>query len=117
LSPATFPVTGKSPEVIFRDFLVLLLFFSSFSALWPGLFGFGFKLMKGGRKRYVVIESKSFDLELVRSNVDFLRIFENGRGRRFSVLLPELASQWLLRAWGRFYNSDSFLVQSVSPWI
>ena len=55
----------------------------------------------------MAIESKSFDFELVGTNVDFLRIYENGRGRRFSVLPPELASQWLLRAWGRFCKSDS----------
>ena len=106
-SPATFRATGKSPEVIFRDFLVLLFFFSIFSALWAGLFGLVISLMKGGRKRYVAIENKSFDFELAGTNVDFLRIFENRRGRRFSVLLPELASQWLLRAWGRFCKSDS----------
>jgi len=31
----------------------------------------------------VVIESKSFDFELVRREEDLLRISENGRGRRF----------------------------------
>ena len=73
-------------------FLVLLIFFRIFFALEPGLLGLVISRMKGGSKRYVAIESKSFDFELVGTNVDFLRIYENGRGRRFSMLLPELAS-------------------------
>jgi len=82
----------KSPEVLFRDFFGSSKFFSFVSAFWPGLLGLVF-LMKGGRKRYVATESKSFDFELVGPGEDPLRIYENGRGRRFSILLPELASQ------------------------
>jgi len=48
--------------------------------------------MRGGRKRFVVVESKSFDFELVGREEDLLRISENGRGRRFSLTLPALAS-------------------------
>ena len=55
----------------------------------------------------MAIESKSFDLEIVGYNEDLLRISENGRGRRFSLLLLEQVSQWLLRAWGRFGKSKS----------
>jgi len=63
--------------------------------------------MRGGRMRFVVVERKSFDFELVGREEDLLRISENGRGRRFSLTLPELVSHWLLRAWGRFSKSKS----------
>jgi len=56
--------------------------------------------MKGGSKQFVAIESKSFDFEIVGYKEDILRIAENGRGSRFSLLLPEAISLWLLRAWG-----------------
>jgi len=55
----------------------------------------------------VAIESKSFDFDIVRTEEDLLRISENGRGRRFSLLLLEQVSLWLLRAWGRFCKSKS----------
>jgi len=63
--------------------------------------------MRGGRKRFVVIESKSFDIELVGREEDFLRISEKGRGKRFSLTLRALVSHWLLKAWGRFSKSKS----------
>ena len=55
----------------------------------------------------MAIESKSFDFDIVRTEEDLLRISENGRGRRFSLLLLEQVSLWLLRAWGRFCKSKS----------
>ena len=55
----------------------------------------------------MAIESKSFDFEIVGIKEDLLRISENGRGRRFSLLLPNQVSQWLLRASGRFCKSKS----------
>ena len=63
--------------------------------------------MRGGHKRFVAIESKSFDLTIVGIKEDVLKISENGRGRRTSVLLPENVALWLLRAWGRFHMSKS----------
>ena len=63
--------------------------------------------MRGARKRYVAIEAKSFDMEIVGNEEDLLRISENGRGRRVSLLLPEPVSKWVLRAWGRFCKSTS----------
>ena len=62
--------------------------------------------MRGGCKRFVAIESKSFDLTIVGTVENVLKISE-GRGRRTSVLLPENVALWLLRAWGRFYKSKS----------
>ena len=53
----------------------------------------------------MAIESRSFDLELVGQNEDFLRISEKVRGRRFSIMLTEQAAQWLVKAWGRFEKS------------
>ena len=64
-------------------------------------------MLKGGSKRFVAIESKSFDFVIVGAKEYLLRIDENGRGRRFSLLLPETVSLWLLRAWGRFGKSNS----------
>ena len=61
--------------------------------------------MRGGRKRFVAVESKSFDFDIVGTEEDLLRISENARGRRFSLLLPEQISLWLLRAAGRFCKS------------
>jgi len=58
--------------------------------------------MRGGCKRFVAIESKSFDVSLVGNKEDVLKISENGRGRRFSIFLPEPVALWLVRAWGRF---------------
>ncbi|KAJ8425024.1 hypothetical protein Cgig2_007161 [Carnegiea gigantea] len=63
--------------------------------------------MRGGYKRFVAIESKSFDLAIVGTVEDVLKISENGRGRRTSLLLPENLALWLLRAWGRFCKSKS----------
>jgi len=63
--------------------------------------------MRGGRKSFVAIESKSFDFEIVGQYENLLRISEKGRGRRFSILLSEQAAQWLLKAWGRFGKSNS----------
>ncbi|KAJ8445690.1 hypothetical protein Cgig2_026017 [Carnegiea gigantea] len=63
--------------------------------------------MRGGCKRFVAIESKSFDLAIVGTAEDVLKISENGRERRMSVLLPENVALWLLRAWGRVYKSNS----------
>lgn len=63
--------------------------------------------MRGGCKRFVAIESKSFDLNIVGTAEDILKISENGRGRRTSLLLPENVALWLLRAWGRFFKSKS----------
>ena len=63
--------------------------------------------MKGGCERCVAVERKSFDLNIVGSKEDILKITENGRGRRFSMFLPEPVALWLLRAWGRFRRSKS----------
>jgi len=54
--------------------------------------------MRGGCKKFVAIESKSFDLSVVGIEEDILKISTNGRDRRFSVLLPEEVVLWLLRA-------------------
>ena len=93
---------------------------SVFSSLRDGWFGFGVcpdtftsgqcvltSAMKGGSVRFVIIESKSFDLRVVGSKDDILKISEQGRGRSFSIFLPEPVAQWLLRAWGRFRLSKS----------
>ena len=63
--------------------------------------------MKGGCVRFVAVERKSFDLSVVGNKGDILKITENGRGRRFSMFLPEPVTLWLLRAWGRFRSSKS----------
>jgi len=63
--------------------------------------------MRGGCKRFVAIESKSFVFSIVGTVEDALKISENGRGRRTSVLLPKHVAVWLLRALGRFYKSKS----------
>ena len=63
--------------------------------------------MKAGSARAVVVESKLFDLRVVRSNEDILKISERGRGRTFSIFLPQPVALWLLRAWGRFRKSKS----------
>jgi len=54
--------------------------------------------MRGSCKRFVAIESKSFDFDIVGTEEDVLRISENGRGRRFSLMVPKQVSLWLLRA-------------------
>ena len=41
-------------------------------------------IMRGGCKRFVAVESESFDLAIVGIKEDFLKISENGRGRRFT---------------------------------
>ena len=63
--------------------------------------------MRGGCKKFLAIESKLFDLSVVGTKEDILKISENGRGRRFSILLPEEVVLWLLRAWTRFRKSKS----------
>ena len=63
--------------------------------------------MKGGPVKVVGIESKAFELTVVESYEDILKISEKGRGRSFSIFLPEPVAMWLLRAWGRFRNSKS----------
>ena len=63
--------------------------------------------MRGGCKKFVAIESKSFDLNKIGNKVDILKISENGRGVRFSIFLPEPVVLWLLRVWGRFRKSKS----------
>ncbi|KAJ8422647.1 LOW QUALITY PROTEIN: hypothetical protein Cgig2_008998 [Carnegiea gigantea] len=50
--------------------------------------------MRGGCKRFVAIKSKSFDLTIVGIAEDVLKISENGRGRRTSVLSPENVALW-----------------------
>jgi len=45
--------------------------------------------MKGSSVRFVTVESPSFDLRVVGSNEDILKISGQGRGRRFSIFLPE----------------------------
>ena len=55
----------------------------------------------------MAIESKFFDFVILGTEEDALRISENGRGRRFPLLLPQQVSLWLLRAWRRFYKSKS----------
>ena len=60
--------------------------------------------IRGGCKKFLAIESESFDLSMVGTKGDILKIFENGRGRRFSILLPEHVALWLLRAWLDFEN-------------
>jgi len=63
--------------------------------------------MRVGCKKFVAIESKSFDLSVVGSKEDKLKISENGRGRRFSISLPEPVALWLVRAWGKLRKSKS----------
>ena len=63
-------------------------------------------VMGGGRKRIVAIESKSFDFAIVGKE-NYLQITEHGRGRRFSLILPEQVALWLLKAWSRFWKSKS----------
>ena len=58
--------------------------------------------MRGGCKKFLAIESKSFDLSVVGTKEDILKIYENGRGRRFSILLLAEVVLWRLRAWARF---------------
>lgn len=63
--------------------------------------------MRRGYQKLLTIESKAFVLSVVGSKEDSLKITENGRGRRFFILLPEDAVLWLLRAWTRFRTSQS----------
>ena len=134
LSPVNFPVTGKSPELLLLVYSgaeqavfvycgVLLcagfycwlfgtwnLFSGSFVASGFGLVVLGcclFSSMSGGRKRFVTIESKSFDFVFVGSKEACLQITEYGRGRRFTIVLPEEVALWLLRAWSRFGQAKS----------
>ncbi|KAJ8420891.1 LOW QUALITY PROTEIN: hypothetical protein Cgig2_016234 [Carnegiea gigantea] len=99
-SPATFPVTGESPEFHFLRF--------SFQKRPSEVFQGQRAVTHGmrGCKRFVAIESKSFDLAIGGTAKDVWRISENGR-ERTSLLLPENIALWLLRAWGRFYKSKS----------
>ena len=60
-----------------------------------------YSVMGGGHKRVVAIESKSFDFAIVGKE-GYLQITEHGRGRRFSLVLPEQVARWLLKAWSRF---------------
>ena len=57
-----------------------------------------FIMLRGGGKRFVAVESKSFDFDIVGTEEDVLRISENGKGRRFFLLLLVEVSLWLLRA-------------------
>ena len=57
-----------------------------------------FHLMRGGRKRFVAIESKSFYFAIMGRKEDRLQILENGRGKRFTLVLAEQVGMWLLRA-------------------
>ena len=54
--------------------------------------------MRGGCKKFLAIESKLFDLSVKGTKEDILKISENGRGRRFSILLPKEVVLWLLTA-------------------
>ncbi|KAJ8434643.1 hypothetical protein Cgig2_032921 [Carnegiea gigantea] len=75
LSPATFPVTGESSEFY-------LLRFSS--QKWTSEVLLGqlavTNSMRGDCKRFVAIESKSFDLAIVGTTEDAVKISENERG-------------------------------------
>jgi len=55
--------------------------------------------MKGGCERFVAIERKFYDLSVVGSKEDILKISKNGRGRSFSIFSPEPVALWLMRAW------------------
>ncbi|KAJ8421306.1 hypothetical protein Cgig2_026690 [Carnegiea gigantea] len=70
--------------------------------------------MRLGCKRFVAIESKSFDLAIVGTAEDVLKISENGRGRRISLLLPENVALWLLRAWESKRNRTRKFLQLSS---
>ena len=59
--------------------------------------------MRGGCKRFLAIESKPSVLGVVGTKKDTPKISKNGRGKRFSILLPKQVALWLLRAWGRFH--------------
>ena len=63
--------------------------------------------MKGGSVKVVGIESKTFELRVVGTYENILKISEQGRGRSFSIFLPKPVALWLLRAWGKFRNSKS----------
>jgi len=54
-----------------------------------------------------LLREKSFNLHVSGSKEDILKITESGRGRRFSIFLPEPVALWLLRAWGRFRSPKS----------
>ena len=58
----------------------------------------------------MAIESESFNHSVIGNKEDILKISENGRGRRFSIFLPELVALWLVRAWGKS-KSDSWCNQ------
>ena len=73
--------------------------------------------MRGGRKSFVTIESKSFNFEIVGQYENLLRISEKGRGRRVTILLSQQAAQWLLKAWGRFGKSNSPLGLTSYAWV
>jgi len=63
--------------------------------------------MRGGRKRFVAIENKSFDFAIVGDKEACLQIAENGRGRGFLLFLPEQVALWLLKAWDRVWKTKS----------
>jgi len=53
------------------------------------------------------MESKSFDFTIVGIKEDCWEITKHGRGRRFTIFLPEQVALWLLRVWSRFCKAKS----------
>ncbi|KAJ8435304.1 hypothetical protein Cgig2_026396 [Carnegiea gigantea] len=80
--------------------------------------------MRRGCKRFVAIDSKSFDLAIVATAEDVLKISENGRGRRTSLLLLENLSvknkgkrtfvifpaSWNERGWAKIFDALTEIV-------
>ncbi|KAJ8450026.1 hypothetical protein Cgig2_029388 [Carnegiea gigantea] len=129
LSPATFPITGKSPELQFcffrfrrgrlkcsrARFVCFSLSAVAGRCFYPDN---GLSLlvsllrlisMRGGYRRFVAIKSKSFDLAIVGTTEDVLKTSGNGRGRRISLLLPENVALWLLRASADFISLNPLI--------
>ncbi|KAJ8428856.1 hypothetical protein Cgig2_022995 [Carnegiea gigantea] len=80
-----------TPEVILGQVCSFLIFWRC----WLGFYLLAVTFsMRGGCKRLVAIESKSFDFTIVGTAEDVLKISENGRGRRTSVFLPEHVALW-----------------------
>lgn len=59
--------------------------------------------MKSYDRRFIAIESKSFDLVCEGRKVDCLQISENGRGFYRSIYLDKYEYAWLLDALDEFW--------------
>ncbi|KAJ8421797.1 hypothetical protein Cgig2_000304 [Carnegiea gigantea] len=105
LSQATFPITGESLE--FHFLMLSLLEEANLRVLAPVsspavgvLYLLLHFIMSGSSKRFVAIESKSFDLAVVGSEEDTLKIFENGR--RTFIIFRVGSNE---RGWARIFDA------------